>query len=1100
MKLLLQNAAAKVAVFFLLLMSVCNVSGQVTLPHYDGMVYAAGASLQTQTTWAFLNTGDNLVITTPSLTYTGLQASTGEKVAFDAGGIDATKAFTPTTTGKVYYSFLLNVTALGSLGTTGGYFTSFTDATTGFGATVWTRADGAGFDIGLNPRTTAANTVWTSGTTSLNTTVLVVISYEIVTGAINDNVKLWINPTPGLAEPGSTLSATNTLADLTSLNRILMRQDAIATTPFIEMDELRIGTTWESVTPAAVGGGTILATGTIPLASLSTIYGTASTTTNFDISGTSLNAGITITPPLGFEVATSSDFSTTIGTSVSPLSVGSAPTVSNTTIYVRLAANATAGNKTGTIQLSSSGSSPVTVATNATNTVSQKGLTITGLTANDKPYDTTTTATLSGTAVLNTVVSGDEPNVILGGTVVANFDTAAIGNNKPVTVTGYTITGSKAANYSLAQPTGLTANITSVATTPQTITFNPLTPVTYGVGTVTLGATSDSNLAVTCAISPLTGIATISGNVLTIVGAGTLTITASQAGDATYLPATNVVQSLVVNPKDVTILNPSAIDKLYDGTTTATINGTLQGVINSDVVTLNLIANFADANVGTNKPVTSTSTITGTDASKYNLIQPLGLTAAILLAPCNATPGVITWNFTDTNGDPLSNTSSTLVSAISRGNNNGTTNTLINSTSASNVYVGFSAGNNAGVATFTGALNTTTSSYFEFTLTPPAGYSVTLNGISFGSRSTSTGPQAFVLRSSLDGYVNDLASGTFLNNSVWAIKTPTVVNTTNVNPTITYRIYGYNGTGTAALNSTNWRIDDLKLNISETLLSPLSSAISAATCSGSTFNYTPTTNLPGTTITWKRAAVAGISNPEVTTPQASNVSETLINTTNASIDVVYEFTISNGNCFLIQNVTVSVQVCSSIVNLKLFIEGYYEGTAMRSVKNNQDGVSPTDQVEDIVVELHNATSPYTTIASTVATLKTDGTALCIFSTAPNGSFYIAVKNSNATQTWSSSPQTVGAIPLTYDFSSAANKAYGDNMIEVGVGVFAFYSGDINQDEVIDGSDATFLDLDIFNSESGIKVTDLNGDGSVDGSDATFFENNQFNSIFAIYPQ
>ena len=102
----------------------------------------------------------------------------------------------------------------------------------------------------------------------------------------------------------------------------------------------------------------------------------------------------------------------------------------------------------------------------------------------------------------------------------------------------------------------------------------------------------------------------------------------------------------------------------------------------------------------------------------------------------------------------------------------------------------------------------------------------------------------------------------------------------------------------------------------------MSSAISAATCSGSEFNYTPTTNLPGTTITWKRAAVAGISNPAVTTPQASNVTETLINTTNASIDVVYEFTISNGNCFLIQNVTLSVQVCSSIVNLKLFIESH----------------------------------------------------------------------------------------------------------------------------------------------------------------------------------
>ena len=101
---------------------------------------------------------------------------------------------------------------------------------------------------------------------------------------------------------------------------------------------------------------------------------------------------------------------------------------------------------------------------------------------------------------------------------------------------------------------------------------------------------------------------------------------------------------------------------------------------------------------------------------------------------------------------------------------------------------------------------------------------------------------------------------------------------------------------------------------------------------------------------------------------------------------------------------------------------------------------------------------------------------------------------------SGAPQTVGAVPLAYDFSTAANKAFDDNMIDLGGGVFGFYSGDVNQDEVIDGSDSPYLDLDIFNSEFGVKITDLNGDGSVDGSDATYLENNSFNSVFAHYPQ
>ena len=199
-------------------------------------------------------------------------------------------------------------------------------------------------------------------------------------------------------------------------------------------------------------------------------------------------------------------------------------------------------------------------------------------------------------------------------------------------------------------------------------------------------------------------------------------------------------------------------------------------------------------------------------------------------------------------------------------------------------------------------------------------------------------------------------------------------------------------------------------------------------------------------------------------------------------------------------VTVTMVAPCSIVNLKLFIQGYYSSiSAMAPVKNNHDGVSALNEVESITVELHNATT-YETLYATTATLKTDGTAVCAFLTGPIGSYYIVVKNTNAIQTWSATPQTVGNVALTYDFSTGANKAYDNNMIDLGGGVFGFYSGDINQDDVIDGSDSPDLDLDIFNSEFGIRVTDLNGDGTVDGSDATYLENNAFNSVFAHYPQ
>jgi hypothetical protein len=84
--------------------------------------------------------------------------------------------------------------------------------------------------------------------------------------------------------------------------------------------------------------------------------------------------------------------------------------------------------------------------------------------------------------------------------------------------------------------------------TPQTISFTLSSPVNYGATPITLTGTATSGLPVTYSSSN-TAVATVSGNTLTIVGAGSVTITASQAGDATYASATLVDQFLIVNKR-----------------------------------------------------------------------------------------------------------------------------------------------------------------------------------------------------------------------------------------------------------------------------------------------------------------------------------------------------------------------------------------------------------------------------------------------------------------------------------------------------------------------------------------------------------------------
>jgi trimeric autotransporter adhesin len=170
---------------------------------------------------------------------------------------------------------------------------------------------------------------------------------------------------------------------------------------------------------------------------------------------------------------------------------------------------------------------------------------------------------------------------------------------------------------------------------PQTITWSQNFPATntYGDGTIALTATTDAPALSVSYSSSNTAVATISGSTLTIVGPGTTTITASQAGNADYAPATNLTKELVVNAKSLTIAGAAAIGKVYNQSTAATITGTLAGgLVGADVVLLSLSGTYADANVGVDKPVTSTSTLTGAAASKYSLTQPTGLTATITKA------------------------------------------------------------------------------------------------------------------------------------------------------------------------------------------------------------------------------------------------------------------------------------------------------------------------------------------------------------------------------------------------------------------------------------------------------------------------------------
>ncbi|NOS91003.1 MAG: hypothetical protein HOP30_03715, partial [Cyclobacteriaceae bacterium] len=131
-----------------------------------------------------------------------------------------------------------------------------------------------------------------------------------------------------------------------------------------------------------------------------------------------------------------------------------------------------------------------------------------------------------------------------------------------VTIVGVgstTITASQAGNASFGAATSVDQILT--VKLGQTITFGALGAKTYGDADFALTATASSGLSVNY-MSSNPSVATITGSTVTIVGAGTTVITASQPGNINYVAALSIDQTLIVSKAAVTA-SADAKTKLY---------------------------------------------------------------------------------------------------------------------------------------------------------------------------------------------------------------------------------------------------------------------------------------------------------------------------------------------------------------------------------------------------------------------------------------------------------------------------------------------------------------------------------------------------------
>lgn len=175
--------------------------------------------------------------------------------------------------------------------------------------------------------------------------------------------------------------------------------------------------------------------------------------------------------------------------------------------------------------------------------------------------------------------------------------------------------------------------------------------------------------------------------------------------------------------------------------------------------------------------------------------------------------------------------------------------------------------------------------------------------------------------------------------------------------------------------------------------------------------------------------------------------------------------------------------------LTLFLEGLYNsGTGLMNKAKDYVGAAVVDKysgdiADHVTVELHSSAN-YATIVYTAAdvSLGTNGVVGIDIPDEYSGSYFITIKHRNHIETTSKNPISLSTRPISYDFTSSADKAYGNNLRSMGNGKYGIFGGDVNGDGFVNGSDLSSVNFSVLQLGKGYVVSDINGDGLINGTD------------------
>jgi hypothetical protein len=247
--------------------------------------------------------------------------------------------------------------------------------------------------------------------------------------------------------------------------------------------------------------------------------------------------------------------------------------------------------------------------------------------------------------------------------------------------------------------------------------------------------------------------------------------------------------------------------------------------------------------------------------------------------------------------------------------------------------------------------------------------------------------------------------------------------------------------------------------------------------SGNT-SFTVTSNSSWSAVTdqlWCTVTAAGTGNGAIiasysqnpdTAPRVAHITVTVTGLTPTVVSVTQEGAVNK------------------VLNLTVLLESLFNGTNMNKAKNASGDQFAGQVADQITVELRGAVSPYTLLAGPFSVnLNIDGTASTSIPPDLAESYFIVVRHRNSIETWSAVPVSFSGLNTSYDFSTSASQAFGNNMKMVS-GKQVLLTGDVNQDGMVDSGDMVIVDNSASLFMNGYLPSDTNGDGTVNAADYT----------------